>query len=209
MNKFFITRVSRAPTNKANTAFWLIGIVLLLACGAVHAATTYQYTGNGYTSITNSEPPAGIYTTGMNLSGSFTVLAPLNIATDGDISGSVTAYSFNDGRFTLTNSNSQILDFIVTVDVTGDIVSWDILVDDILGATIDEIVSSLGTVSIGDSTFAGVCPEAICDRSSPFTKFDTAVANVSGTWSVVPIPATAWLFSSALGLLGWMRRKAT
>jgi len=29
--------------------------------------------------------------------------------------------------------------------------------------------------------------------------------NVTG---VVPIPATVWLFGSALGLLGWMQRKA-
>ena len=190
-------------------AVFSAGIFLLGIAVTVQAATTYQYTGSGYTSITNTEPPAGLYTTGMNLSGNFTVLAPLNMATDGDISGSVTAYSFNDGRFTLTNSNSGILDFIVTVDVTGNIMSWDILVDDILGATIDEIVSSLGTVSIGDSAFVGVCPEAICDRSSPFTKFDTAVAFESGTWSVVPTPAAVWLFGSALGLLGWMRwRKA-
>lgn len=29
------------------------------------------------------------------------------------------------------------------------------------------------------------------------------------TVNVVPIPAAAWLFGSALGLLGWMRRKVT
>jgi hypothetical protein len=26
---------------------------------------------------------------------------------------------------------------------------------------------------------------------------------------VIPVPAAVWLFGSALGLLGWMRRKAT
>ena len=30
-----------------------------------------------------------------------------------------------------------------------------------------------------------------------------------GGANLVPIPAALWLFGSALGLLGWMRRKAT
>jgi len=29
------------------------------------------------------------------------------------------------------------------------------------------------------------------------------------TYSVVPVPATVWLFGSALGVVGWMRRKIT
>jgi hypothetical protein len=40
---------------------------------------------------------------------------------------------------------------------------------------------------------------------SAYGQFDTASIEVTA----VPIPATAWLFGSALGLLGWMRRKST
>lgn len=32
--------------------------------------------------------------------------------------------------------------------------------------------------------------------------------NLSTTFSVVPVPAAVWLFGSALGLLGWVRRRA-
>jgi hypothetical protein len=31
---------------------------------------------------------------------------------------------------------------------------------------------------------------------------------VYADWQVVPVPAAVWLFASALGLLGWMHRKA-
>jgi len=31
---------------------------------------------------------------------------------------------------------------------------------------------------------------------------------VYADWQVVPVPAAAWLFGSALGLLGWMKRRA-
>ena len=31
----------------------------------------------------------------------------------------------------------------------------------------------------------------------------------SGTASIVPVPAAVWLFASALGLMGWIRRRAT
>lgn len=31
----------------------------------------------------------------------------------------------------------------------------------------------------------------------------------TGSFQVIPVPAAAWLFGSALGLLGWIRRRAT
>lgn len=187
----------------------LIGICVLLACGPAQAAATYQYIGSNYDdTIINSEPPFGTYTTAMRMSASFTVPAPLDLASDGDISGLVTAYSVNDGRFTLTESNSSIFRFDVTVDAVGAIGTWDILVDDIVGASLGDTVSSLLTASGIDSAFAGICPEAICDRDSPFgLDIDVASAN-SGSWSIVPapLPGAVWLLGSALGMLGRVRR---
>ena len=37
--------------------------------------------------------------------------------------------------------------------------------------------------------------------------FDAGAALISANSSVVPVPAAVWLFGSALGLLGWVRRR--
>ncbi|NNF60637.1 MAG: hypothetical protein HKN06_04810 [Gammaproteobacteria bacterium] len=60
-----------------------------------------------------------------------------------------------------------------------------------------------------------ICPAGICNPDArPYTLADflneggniSDLSNVRA-FSVVPIPAAAWLFASALGLLGWMRRR--
>lgn len=185
-----------------------LGISLLCVCSSIQASTTYQFTGNNYTSITDNDPPTGMYTTGMNISGSFTVPVALDMTTDGDISSLVTAYSFNDGRFTLTESNSSIFRFEVEVDVASNISTWSILVDT-PGVAMGDVFSSVLVDSSLDSTFAGICPVAICGRDDLHTlEFDTAISDSPGNWSVVPIPASAWLFySGLLGLIGIARRK--
>ena len=49
------------------------------------------------------------------------------------------------------------------------------------------------------------------DTTGPFiasAKFQSTGTGVQSDWvGVVPIPAAVWLFGSALGALGWMRRK--
>lgn len=59
-----------------------------------------------------------------------------------------------------------------------------------------------------------VCPASICgmERNYELGDFRNGGGNVAGlsnvrAFSVVPIPAAAWLFASALGLLGWARRR--
>ena len=60
------------------------------------------------------------------------------------------------------------------------------------------------------------CPAGICaDAGRFYTEGDflngdgevSPLSNVTA-YNVVPIPAAAWLFGSALGMMGWMRRKS-
>lgn len=58
-----------------------------------------------------------------------------------------------------------------------------------------------GFISI-DAGIEGTCVNAGCDAPNAFP-----VRNIlSGQLSAIPIPAAVWLFASALGLLGWLRR---
>jgi hypothetical protein len=62
-----------------------------------------------------------------------------------------------------------------------------------------------------DSYAIGYNPGDEAYFASHIAGYDDALSgNTSGMFaSVVPIPAAVWLFGSALGFLGWMRRKPT
>ena len=60
------------------------------------------------------------------------------------------------------------------------------------------------------------CPAAICGVERGYTTADflnnggsIAALSNARAFSVVPIPAAAWLFGSGLGMLGWFKRRAT
>ena len=60
------------------------------------------------------------------------------------------------------------------------------------------------------------CPASICgsDRAYTLADFENNGGNIADlsnarAFSVVPVPAAVWLFGSALGMLGWMRRRSS
>jgi len=160
---------------------------------ATHAATTYRYTGNSYTSIpSDDDPPSGTYTTSMRVTGAFTVNQPLPTMSLGDISGLIVSYAFNDGRNTLTESNSELQLSSVAVDVNGQVSQWQfiisqpfpvpasigdprrtILTQKIAGSNADES-GSLEYCTVVQT----VCTSANLDWGRVF--------NDPGTWTVAP-----------------------
>ena len=199
-------------------SFLVVSAYFLVMSGA-QAAAIYSYVGNNFNQISDPTPPSGTYTGSMSVTGSFEVgslLSPMSLA---DISGLVTSYSFNDGRQTLDDSNSDISSFTIEILGDGSVGEWRIDVRSpfsspaFVGATFQRILtsdtSSLVTQDIGS------IQECTAVSGSPASCSSTSLSDVGqvsltpGTWSVVPIPAAVWLFGSALGLMGWIRHRQT
>ncbi len=76
----------------------------------------------------------------------------------------------------------------------------------VLGTGTDPNGRDLVTVGIAGSALTIYIQRALSESpTSPFTQGYT----LQFTASPVPVPAAVWLFGSALGLMGWMRRKAS
>lgn len=70
----------------------------------------------------------------------------------------------------------------------------------------DYALLSTGNAGLGNTMFAGHVAGFLDQDPGKGT---LTSAYFGGSMSVVPVPATAWLFTSAVGLLGWTRRRST
>jgi hypothetical protein len=196
--------------------------LFLLVVGTSNAATTYQYNGNYFDTVTDNDPPAGTYTTAMRASGSFTLSAPLSpLLNFTDISSQILDFSFNDGRQTLTDSTPYIdFEFLIRTNLDGDITAWDITLNERFGPEPHSIGQQIGTIrthkpSVGTLSFdlgdRAECLNIIStgDPRCQSIQSDRGVSNSApGSWTVVPVPPAVWLFNTGLlGLIGMARRK--
>lgn len=121
------------------------------------------------------------------------------------------SYSFNDGRFTLDNTNSTA-GLQLTTDSDGDIVTWNIALTTLEGLTSDlemgEQVNSILSRNIASSQFEyGQFSECldVRDGSCRTTAIDAGRVLTLGTWTLVPEPGTALLLG--MGLAGFSVRR--
>ena len=204
MKKFLIALVLGGPTTKANAAVWLIGIAFLLTWGPLQAATTYQYVGNPFDAQFGNPAvlPPGI----SNLTLSMTLAAPLgpNLPI-----GSVFPSSFvmSDGATTVTEATGFLAIFEVATDHFGVISAWNIFITNPGATNSGDFVNYITTTDVVTFPFIEDLTQ-YCDLTCiGGGAAGEMIFDSPGNWSVIPIPAAAWLFGSALGLLGWVRRK--
>jgi len=196
-------------------------VFALLASGWTHAAVVYTYTGNAYDDVYNDSPASGSvspYDTSMRITGTLVLTEELGSGLNfwGDFE--VLSYSFSDGVNILTNENSSINIFEIIADEQGDFLYWDNIKfsyseDAANGsARIVQVIETSNPWAYGSSLdraynfecleYSGYACHYAHDR-------EASIESSPGTWtkaSVVPIPAAAWLFGSALAGLGWLRR---
>jgi hypothetical protein len=181
------------------------------------AATMYSYVGYNFTDLTDVDPPQFSFNMSMNVSGSFTLLAPL-AANLSSVSILPVIFSFSDGRNTITNMNVGLLDnFTVSTNSIGQIIDWQIEIgtnSDLhtLGQQYAEIHSFSG---IQDKGLLGECV-LLYENTCNFAEDFATVSRTGINWSVktvdlpTPLPASLPLFASGLGglgLLGWRRKR--
>jgi hypothetical protein len=200
--------------------------LLLSATLSASATTTYEYTGNPFTTFMGNA-----YTSADHVTASFTLQDPIpanasnldlfNPACLGPpMSGCpvfVAPLKISDGLQTFfRNAQSpllcQVMDpiaacgtLVVSTDAMGRITSWNI------GASTSEApgiffgVSTVSGVEFGKSD-AGEMNGCVFSAS---TCASASNQGVPGTWTVTPEPRTATLLAMALVLLGCSSRKAT
>ena len=114
--------------------------------------------------------------------------------------------AFIAGTLSLTGRMESIGVPKKTQILTADIISWNFQDDaDLWGFGTNNIVCN-PLVLVGCTTAESIY--VTLDESYSTLLPNVASFKTTGTaYTTVPIPASAWLFGSALGLLGWVRRR--
>jgi hypothetical protein len=143
-----------------------------------------------------------LFDDGSSLTGSFSYDADTNTYTDIDLVTDLVDWG-TDGELGASTSTELNLSQIITPYPSceyRDVIEYPYCMD--LGLHfVDPLTSGGGTVNL--------VPYSSNEWGNDFLNNTVGLSLVSGSVSVIPIPAAVWLFGSALAGLGWMRRKQT
>jgi hypothetical protein len=205
-------------------------LLLLLVSVPARANVIYTYTGSPFTDVLDLPFPPGTFDTSMRVTGWFELadLLPADLPLT-DIGGDVLAFSFSNGRSTLTAADPSLTTFFfVQTDAAGDIDVWDVILQQTLVltpfgdhdtriVTQNDTAGLLGLSGVQDLGALLMCDPALVPRGLCLSFEDSALIDGSpGVWqssepaAAVPEPSTAGLMAFGLGaaLLATRRRRA-
>jgi len=209
---------------KDNVRILLALTLTVMSFSATGLPVRYTYTGNAFT-IFEEGIPSGVTA----ISGYFEVAEPLgpNFGEDaGSAPGGTrvepTAFMFTDGVSSITDSDLLRHSVIqIRTDGTGSPRTWLIRIEqgafnqgDYVGiGSLNEEFQPPNPADFDRSSYCAVDNSTGSCSDFPGGTFPANSASnesAPGTWTitVIPLPAAAWLFGSALGLLVWIRRRA-
>jgi hypothetical protein len=140
-------------------------------------------------------------------------ITDLNIDTSTSSAGGTAAYACLEGTFLASVSNNGCGGYAWgTNGIDESSVSYGpgLTASLTLGGD-DTPAGALRTIAAFDYGLDGVTGTGLALGDAVYIGTGIALGSTGGermTFTVVPVPAAAWLFGSALGLLGWMRRRA-
>lgn len=169
----------------------LFAVICLSISSTARGDVTYTYTGNLYTSIQDSAPPVGIYTTLMSVQGSFTVASALapNLV---DFNFIPNSWLVSDGRNSFDETNGFYTPntlFKISTDASGNISGWYLNLETDDNVFIRRLHSAFNTGMTGVEEDYGwiSIPPAQVDIGSN--------SGSHGSWSAVPEPTSPFLLA--------------
>jgi hypothetical protein len=202
-------------------------IVAIFNATAANASVVYSYTGPNFTTILNPNSNTDTYATSQLITFSFT--------TDSYLPGNLSVLSYGDKNFTpisWTMSDGNHVNspaaggnltggqFTIFTNAAGEITGWDIFsiqtyAADSLYTVNMRTFQYPSSFNINNGTvtdISGIYPKDSSYDIHPINlgQYTGAAGqwSVTGTPSAVPIPATIWLFSSALTGLSLVGRRS-
>jgi hypothetical protein len=187
----------------------LVLTVLQLSGGVAQANATYDYSGMTYGTINNFTPPCGTgvcadYTSGMRVTGSFTVQTALPPNFSGSLAGNpnLLSWSFSDGVNTLTSESAGALVFTVTTDAVGNVTAAGTHITlgiFVAASRVNAIV--INALSPGDEVANNIIVSGPSFTTSTDGSTSTADSGAYGVWAPLIVPTLNSWALVALALL--------
>jgi hypothetical protein len=161
---------------------------LFLVSAVAPAATTYQYTGQVFTTVT---PP---YTTSEKVTGSFVVATPLpHFMPSTTVTSSLVSFSFTDGVQTRTETSSVVCDFRVATDGVGNITQWSIYLTEAPHPATGNPEQTMTLASVSSDVVG--TGNAVANACASISQPISASSSGAGSWSAPLPPGTPTTYS--------------